>query len=140
MKAIISINKTPAVIPIQKNEFQVKARLIPSTQYASGSNLATRCSHVAAVSSGYIAQDNIINGIIKKLFINWNHWKSGINDAIMIHKAAKRIETQIIKRIATTIHHIHGKLIHQNNSMITSNINHCRNHVVAHQRVLPIIM
>ena len=73
MKAIISINKTPAVIPIQKNEFQAKARLIPSTQYANGSNLATRCNHVAAVSSGYIDHESIIRGMIKKLFINWNH-------------------------------------------------------------------
>jgi hypothetical protein len=79
---------------------------------------------VAAVSSGYIAHDSIINGIIKKLFINWNHWKSGIKDAIIIHNAANKIETQIINRIVTNIHHTHGKLIHQNNSIITSNINH----------------
>ncbi len=72
MNAIISTNKTHVVIPIQKNELDVKARLIPSTQYASGSNLATRCNHVAAVSSGYIAHESIIKGIIKKLFINWN--------------------------------------------------------------------
>jgi hypothetical protein len=70
MKTIIKTNKTPTVIHIQKNEFQVNARLIPSTQYASGSNLATHCNHVAAVSNGYIAHDSIIKGIIKKLFIN----------------------------------------------------------------------
>jgi hypothetical protein len=70
MKIIINTNKTQTVIHIQKNEFQVNARLIPSTQYANGSNLATRCNHVAAVSNGYIAHESIINGIIKKLFIN----------------------------------------------------------------------
>ena len=140
MKTIINTNKTPTVIHIQKNEFQVNARLIPSTQYANGSNLATRCNHVAAVSSGYIAHESIIRGMIKKLFINWNHWKSGINDAIIIHNAANRIETQIMNRIATISHHIPGKSIHPNSNMITSSINHCRNHVVAHQRVLPIIM
>jgi len=73
MKININTNKTPAVIHIQKNECPVKARLIPSTQYANGSNLATRCNHVAAVSSGYIDPDNIIRGMIKKLFTNWNH-------------------------------------------------------------------
>ena len=73
MKISINANKTPAVIHIQKNELDVRARLIPSTQYANGSNLATRCNQVAAVSSGYIDPDNIINGIIKKLFTNWNH-------------------------------------------------------------------
>ena len=73
MKTIIKTNKTPTVIHIQKNEFQAKARLIPSTQYANGSNLATHCNHAAAVSSGYIAHDSIIKGIIKKLFISWNH-------------------------------------------------------------------
>ena len=124
MKININTNRTPTVIHIQKNEFQVKAHLIPSTQYARGSNLATRCNHVAAVSNGYIAHDSIIKGIIKKLFINWNHWKSGINDAIIIHSAANRIETQIINRMATIIHPIHGKLIHPNNNMIMSNINH----------------
>ena len=70
MKTIINMNKTPTVIHIQKNELDVKARLIQSTQYANGSNLATRCNHVAAVSSGYIAHESIIKGIIKKLFIN----------------------------------------------------------------------
>ena len=70
MKTIINTNRTQTVIHIQKNEFQVNARLIPSTQYASGSNLATHCNHVAAVSNGYIAHDSIIKGIIKKLFIN----------------------------------------------------------------------
>ena len=73
MKTSINTNKTQTVIHIQKNEFQVKARLIPSTQYANGSNLATHCNHVAAVSSGYIAHESIIKGMIKKLFINWNH-------------------------------------------------------------------
>ena len=73
MKISINTNNTPVVIHIQKNEFQAKARLIPSTQYANGSNLATRCNHVAAVSSGYIDPDNIIKGIIKKLLTNWNH-------------------------------------------------------------------
>jgi hypothetical protein len=73
MKTIINNQRIQAVIPIQKNEFQVSARLIPSTQYANGSNLATRWNHVAAVSSGYIAHESIIKGMIKKLFINWNH-------------------------------------------------------------------
>lgn len=73
MKATINNQRIHAVIHIQKNEFQVKARLIQSTQYANGSNLATRCNHVAAVSSGYIDPDNIIRGIIKKLLTNWNH-------------------------------------------------------------------
>jgi hypothetical protein len=70
---IINANKTPTVIHIQKKEFHAKARLIPSTQYANGSNLATRCNQVAAVSSGYIAHESIIKGMIKKLFISWNH-------------------------------------------------------------------
>ena len=59
---------------------------------------------------------------------------------MIIHNAANRIETQIMNRIATINHHIPGKSIHQNNSMIMSNINHCKNHVVAHQRVLHIII
>jgi hypothetical protein len=70
MKATINNQRIQAVIHIQKNEFHVKARLIQSTQYANGSNLATRCNHVAAVSRGYIAHESIIKGIIKKLFIN----------------------------------------------------------------------
>jgi hypothetical protein len=45
-----------------------------------------------------------------------------------------------MNRIATMIHQIHGKLIHQNRSRMISSINHCKNPVVAHQRVLPIIM
>ena len=126
MKATINNQRIQAVIHIQKNEFQVRARLIPSTQYANGSNLATRCNHVAAVSSGYIAHESIIKGMIKKLFINWNHWKSGINDAIIIHNAANRIETQIMNKIATINHKTHGKSINHNNSIITSNINHWR--------------
>lgn len=137
---IISIQSTIMFVHIQKNEFQLNARLIQSTQYASGSNLATRCSQDAAVFSGYIAPDSIISGIIKKLFISWKPWKSGINDAMIIPNAANNIETQIMNKIVTIIHHIHGKLIHQKMSSIISNINHCKNHVVAHQSVLHIIM
>lgn len=73
MKISINTSNIPIVIHIQKNECHVRARLIPSTQYAKGSNLATHCNHVAAVSNGYIDHDSIINGIIKKLFTNWNH-------------------------------------------------------------------
>lgn len=127
-------------VHIQKNELQLRARLIQSTQYANGSNLATRCSQLAAVLSGYIAHDSIINGMIKKLLISWNHWKSGINDAIMIPSAANIIDTHIMNRIVTIIHHIHGKLTHQNNSIMISSISHCRNHVVAHHNVLHIII
>jgi hypothetical protein len=70
MKISINTSKTPTVIHIQKKEFHAKAHLIQSTQYARGSNLATHCNHVAAVSSGYIDPESIIKGIIRKLFIN----------------------------------------------------------------------
>ena len=59
---------------------------------------------------------------------------------MIIPNAANNIETQIMNNIATIIHQIHGKLIHQKRSSIISNISHCKNHVVAHQRVLPIII
>lgn len=59
---------------------------------------------------------------------------------MIIPSAANNIEIQIINRIATMIHQIHGKLIHQKRSRMMSSINHCKNPVVAHQRVLPIIM
>ena len=59
---------------------------------------------------------------------------------MIIPSAANNIETQIINKIATIIHQIHGKLIHQKRSRIISSINHCKNHVVAHQSVLHIIM
>ena len=137
---IINIQSTITFVHIQKNEFELRARLIQSTQYANGSNLATRWSQFAAVFSGYIAPDSIIRGMIKKLFISWKPWKSGINEAIIIPNAANNIETQIMNKIATIIHQIHGKLIHQKRSRMMSNINHCKNPVVAHQRVLPIIM
>ena len=45
-----------------------------------------------------------------------------------------------MNNIVTSIHHIQGNQIHQNNNIIISNINHCRNHVVAHQSVLQIII
>ena len=67
---IINIPSTIMFVHIQKNELQLNARLIQSTQYANGSNLATRCSRVAAVFRGYIAHDSIISGMIKKLFIS----------------------------------------------------------------------